>query len=138
VNVTYSPIGLQSHPVSFATYSGRYISGCLDLAKERGVPIISMDEWVEFTLRRDGASIDLRSADGVGLECDLKTGDRGGEVTAAIPVPDGCRATSATVSGRRIEPTVIPIMGLQYALVPVAAGSAHTSSHIRVEFGEDG
>lgn len=138
MNVTYSPIGLQSHPVSFATYSSRYIAGCMDLAKERGVPIISMDEWLEFTQRRDGAQIDLCSANDAGLECDLKVGDCGGELTAAIPVPDGQRATSATVSGRRMEPETISIMGLRYALAPVAAGSAHTSTHIRVEFGEDG
>jgi len=46
----------------------------MDLAKERGVPIISMDEWLEFTQRRDGAQIDLCSANDAGIECDLKAG----------------------------------------------------------------
>ncbi len=137
VNTTYSPVAIQSHPVSFATYSGRYITGCMDLAVARGVPIISMDEWLDFTLRRDEADIELCSADDAGLECDLKAGRCPGELTAAIPIPNGKRVHSATISGRRIEPETLCIMGLRYALVPVTAGTAHASTRLRAEFAED-
>jgi hypothetical protein len=136
VNLTYSPVGLQSHPVSFAEYSGRYISGCMDLAVARGIPIISTDEWLDFTLCRDSARLELASSNEAGLECDLIAGENPGDLTVAVPVPEGRSATSATVSGRRLQPETVSIMGLPHALVPTPAGSPHTSTHVRVEFGE--
>ncbi len=119
VNLTYSPIGFQSHPVSYFTYSAPYIGGCMDLAQERGVPVLSMDEWLEFTQRRYEADLTLSSADGSSIECDLTAGSLSGPLTVAVPVPEGRIPTAATVDGQSVEPTLRSILGPRYALVPV-------------------
>ncbi len=134
VSVTYSPFGFQSHPVSFATYSAAYICGCMDLAKERGVPVLSMDEWLELTQSRYEAQLTVTSAGEDALECELTAGQVAGPLTVAVPVPDGKQAVGAAVDGHAIEPTPRAILGPQYALVPVQLSSAGESRRVRVEF----
>ncbi|NJN82740.1 MAG: hypothetical protein HC802_10995 [Caldilineaceae bacterium] len=59
----YTPVALNSHPVSFATYSSPLIEGCWDAALAEGMPILSADEWLDWTEARDGVRI---AADGEG------------------------------------------------------------------------
>ncbi len=137
VNLTYSPLGFQSHPVSFATYSAAYICGCMDLAQERGVPVLSMDEWLEFTQRRYEAQLTVAGANDEAVECDLAAGETAGPLTVAVPVPDGKAAVGATVDGRPVEATPRAILGPQYALVPVELSAPGESRRVRVEFADE-
>jgi hypothetical protein len=50
----YTPFTLNSHPVSFATYSSPLVEGVWDAALAEGLPIISADEWLAWTEARDG------------------------------------------------------------------------------------
>lgn len=49
----YTPFALNSHPVSFATYSSPLVEGVWDTALAEGLPIISADEWLAWTEARD-------------------------------------------------------------------------------------
>jgi hypothetical protein len=49
----YTPIALNSHPVSFATYSSPLIEGNWDTARAEGMPILSADAWLTWTEQRD-------------------------------------------------------------------------------------
>jgi hypothetical protein len=48
----YTPITINSHPVSFATYSSPLIKGTWDLALAAGMPILSADRWLAWTAGR--------------------------------------------------------------------------------------
>jgi hypothetical protein len=50
----YTPFTLNSHPVSFATYSSPLVEGVWDAALAEGLSIISADEWLAWTEARDG------------------------------------------------------------------------------------
>ncbi len=134
VNLTYSPIGFQSHPVSFFTYSSAYIGGCMDLAQERGVPVLSMDEWLELTKRRYEARLKLVSATDETVECELTAGSTAGALTVSVPIPEGKQPGTASVDGKPVEATQRAILGPEYALVPVELSSPGESKRVRVEF----
>ena len=59
----YTPIALNSHPVSFATYSSPLIEGNWDAALAEQMPILSADEWLAWTEARDSVRLNA-SADG--------------------------------------------------------------------------
>jgi len=134
VNLTYSPIGFSSHPVSFATYSTPYIGGCMDLAQERGVPVLSMDEWLEFTQRRYHAQLTLASSSNEVIECNLQAGSVVGPLTVAVPIPEGKAVAGATVDGVGVESTSRVILGPSYALVPMELSSPAERKRVRVQF----
>lgn len=54
----YTPIALNSHPVSFATYSSPLIEGNWDTARAAGMAIISADEWLTWTEQREQVTIE--------------------------------------------------------------------------------
>jgi hypothetical protein len=49
----YTPIAINSHPVSFATYSSPLIEGTWDRALEAGMAIWSADRWLAWTEARN-------------------------------------------------------------------------------------
>ncbi len=69
----YTPVALNSHPVSFATYSSPLIEGNWDTAVAEGMPILSADDWLDWTECRDQLRITLDAA--------------GGALHAASPLP---------------------------------------------------
>ena len=69
----YTPVALNSHPVSFATYSSPLIEGNWDAALAEGMPILSADDWLNWTESRDRLRITLDPA--------------GGTLHAASPLP---------------------------------------------------
>ena len=69
----YTPVALNSHPVSFATYSSPLIEGNWDTAVAEGLPIISADDWLDWTESRDQLRITLDP--------------EGGTLHAASPLP---------------------------------------------------
>ncbi len=60
----YTPVALNSHPVSFATYSSPLIEGNWDTAVAEGVPILSADDWLNWTESRSQVRIELDPAGG--------------------------------------------------------------------------
>ncbi len=62
----YTPIALNSHPVSFATYSSPLIEGNWDAALEAGMAILSADEWLQWTETREQIALS-RTAEGYTL-----------------------------------------------------------------------
>ena len=85
----YTPVCLNSHPVSFATYSSPLIEANWDAARAEGMRIVSADRWLEWTEAREQVSIEPR-------------GD-GWELLARQPVPAVTvlfpRGSSPEVSG---------------------------------------
>jgi hypothetical protein len=49
----YTPITINSHPVSYATYTRELIDENLDAARREGLPILSADRWLAWTEARD-------------------------------------------------------------------------------------
>ncbi len=62
----YTPVALNSHPVSFATYSSPLIEGNWDAALAEGMPILSADAWLAWTAARDKIRIQI-DAEGIML-----------------------------------------------------------------------
>ena len=60
----YTPVALNSHPVSFATYSSPLIEGNWNAAAEEGMPILSADDWLDWTQSRDQVRIALDAEGG--------------------------------------------------------------------------
>jgi hypothetical protein len=54
----YTPVTINSHPVSFATYSSPLVEGAWDTALTEGIPIISADEWLTWTEGRESIRIE--------------------------------------------------------------------------------
>jgi hypothetical protein len=96
----HTPVTLNSHPVSFATYSQALIEDNWKTAREHGAPIVAADHWMTWTDQRD--RIRLAAKDG------------GWTVTAsnaierltllfpdgASPSGDGATVTPQTIWGR--------------------------------------
>jgi hypothetical protein len=94
----YTPIGLNSHPVSFVSYSRPFVEGFLDMVRARGVPIVTAEEWNAFTRLRDASHIaDIVSTD-IHLSFTLTTPRPGEELTVAWPVARR-RVASVSVEG---------------------------------------
>lgn len=49
----YTPVTINSHPVSFATYSRPLIEANWQAAQRHGMPIVSADRWLDWTTCRD-------------------------------------------------------------------------------------
>lgn len=69
IGVFYTPIAINSHPVSFATYSSPLIEGTWDRALAAGMTIRSADDWLAWTearksvrLEKDGEAWVIQSA----------------------------------------------------------------------------
>jgi hypothetical protein len=58
-NQFYTPIAINSHPVSFATYSSPLIEGTWDRALAAGMPILSPDRWLAWTEARAGVRLTI-------------------------------------------------------------------------------
>lgn len=49
----YTPVVINSHPVSYATYTKELIDANLDAARREKLPILSADRWLDWTEARD-------------------------------------------------------------------------------------
>jgi len=49
----YTPVTINSHPVSFATYSQPLIEANWQAAQRHGMPIVAADTWLDWTTGRD-------------------------------------------------------------------------------------
>lgn len=87
----YTPVTLNSHPVSFATYSSPLIEGCWDQAQAEGMSILSADEWLAWTEARDGVRIEIDPA-GFIVTC----AHRLDALTILLPIDVAIDATKST------------------------------------------
>ncbi|MCJ7736138.1 MAG: hypothetical protein MUQ10_02340, partial [Anaerolineae bacterium] len=85
----YTPIGLNSHPVSFVAYSRAFVEGVLDMALQRNVPIVTAEAWNDFTRARDGTSISNVVPHTSGFTCMLTVPDSASPLTLCWPLHDG-------------------------------------------------
>ena len=134
VNIHHSPIGFSSHPLSFATYSEPFIGGVMDEARTRGMPILSMDQWYEFTQMRYDAQLVLVDASDSCTECELTAGATAGQLTVMVPIAQGSRAAGAKVDGEAVSVESLEVLGWDYALVPVELRKPGERRRIRVEY----
>lgn len=59
----HTPVAINSHPVSYATYSAPLVQGVWATAQAEGMPILSADEWLDWAEARDAIRL-TQSADG--------------------------------------------------------------------------
>lgn len=93
----HTPIVVNSHPVSFATYSRPLIESNWATARELGIPIVSADEWTEFTDIRNSVSI-ASTGDGFVISSALATP----QVSVLLPEGATVSAEGGTVSRQMI------------------------------------
>jgi hypothetical protein len=87
----YTPVAINSHPVSFATYSSPLVEGVWDTALREGMPILSADEWLVWTEARDVVRLE-RDAEGWAIQA-------GRPLTAAtVLLPTGFQPEGGDVS----------------------------------------
>ena len=117
VNVHYSPLGFQSHPVSFATYAEPFIGGVMDEAQKRGVPVVSMEDWYAFTQARHDARVGLSSASEDRVECELAVGSAPDTFVVMLPMLAGRTCEEAMVDGEAKPVQPATVFGVDYATV---------------------
>jgi hypothetical protein len=122
----HTPFGFLSHPVSFATYSSRFVRGVLSSARRLGVPILNADEWLEFTLQRDAARLQEICWRGDELSFTLERGIPAPALTVSVPVPQGMRVAGVQIAGQPWAHAVTTVHGETCAMIPLElpAGAA--------------
>ncbi len=108
----HTPTVINSHPVSFATYSRPLIESNWKTAREGGVPIVSAESWVDFTDARRGLVISA-TADGY-------------EVTADRPVPRVVALLPEGIPGNGQTETIWGRTYTAVTLDDLAAGEARS------------
>ena len=53
----HTPLSFNIHPPFFASYSGDFLRGSLELARKFDMPVLSAERWLDFLLAREGAKI---------------------------------------------------------------------------------
>jgi hypothetical protein len=113
-DVTFQPLSMQSHPVSFASYSGPFFTTVWRHARDLGVPIWSAEEWARDTDARDRSTM-ITGADGWTVRAYGTTvpGSPSGR-TLMLPVP---AERTVLVDGAPVPVTRRIVGGIDYALV---------------------
>jgi hypothetical protein len=99
----YTPICLNSHPVSFATYSSPLIEANWDAARAEGMRIVSADRWLAWTEAREQLRLTPR-----GDGWDLAAPAAAPAVTllfppGSAPAADGAERTEQVLWGRSYQ-----------------------------------
>ena len=130
----HTPFGFLSHPVSFFTYSSRFVKGVLAEAHKMGLPILNADEWLEFTLARDAARIEDVSWQNGALSFAVQRGCASGTLTAMVPIPEGSKVAAASVDGEAVAPVEQLVHGQRYAMMVLPAAEGGETSAVYVAF----
>lgn len=113
----HSAIGMLSHPVSFATYSQRYMEGCWDMMIEAGAPLFSADQWCDYQDRRYAVSM-RQSIDKAGnVHVELSNVHR--RMALMVPAGNGADAATASVNGHEADTTRHYRLGVDYRFISV-------------------
>jgi hypothetical protein len=95
----HTPVTVNSHPVSFATYSQPLVEDNWKTAREHGAPIVAADHWMAWTDQRNGVRLD-----GTDSGWTVTAREAIGRLTLLFPegsMPEGVgRQTTQTVWGR--------------------------------------
>ena len=119
VNVHYSPVGFQSHPVSFATYAEPFIGGVMDEAQKRGIPVVSMEDWYAFTQARYDALLRAVSVAANEVTCELAADAMPESLTVMLPLRDGQTCREALVAGGPTPVQSASAFGVEYAAAQI-------------------
>jgi hypothetical protein len=109
----HTPVTLNSHPVSFATYSRPLIEDNWKTAREHGAPIVAADHWTAWTEQRDG----VRLAE-VENGWTISTENAVERVTLLFPAGsqpggEGVSVTSQTIWGRSYDAVEVTNLGAE-------------------------
>lgn len=126
----YTPITINSHPVSFATYSSPLIEANWDTARAEGMRIVSADQWLDWTEARDQLVLES-TGDGWKLRAPTAMP----AVTLLFPAgtapsADGAEATTQDLWGRSYDALTVRNLGageertLRRATEPIALQTA--------------
>lgn len=120
-DVTFQPLSMQSHPVSFASYSGPFFTRVWRHARDLGVPIWSAEEWARDTDARDRSTM-ITGPDGWTVRAygTAVPGSTSGR-TLMLPVPPG---RTVLVDGEPAPVTRRIVAGIDYALLWLEADEA--------------
>ncbi len=121
VNVHFSPVGFQSHPVSFATYASPYIGGVMDEGQKRGIPVTSMEDWYAFTQARYDAALSVLHTCDNAISCRLAAKSTCRPLSVMLPLSAGRECRTAAVNGRATDTHDICMFGIRYVSVDVDA-----------------
>ncbi|MGB3327567.1 MAG: hypothetical protein WBA46_01355, partial [Thermomicrobiales bacterium] len=99
----HTPVTLNSHPVSFATYSQPLIEDNWRTAREHGAPIVAADHWMAWTDQRNGVRIEAE-----------------GDGWAVVPGASMPKLTVLLPAGLPGEGSVQEIWGRSYTAVELA------------------
>jgi len=124
-------LGVNSHPVSFASYSSQFVEGFLDMATGRGVPIVTGEEWLDLTLTRYEIEFESIAWQDSTLRFVLRAGARPGEVTVMVPLGQR-KIGRVTVDGAEGNVTMARLWGREYALLHLA--EPQPTVHVQVDF----
>lgn len=94
----FTPVTVNSHPVSFATYSQPVIEDNWRQARELGVPVIGADHWMIWSDARRGLKLNR-----IGDQWEIESDRDIPTVTVLIPAPVGeadATATTEQIWGR--------------------------------------
>lgn len=118
---TFQPLSMQSHAVSFATYSATFFRTIWAHAHDTGIDIWSAEQWAAETDARDRSTIRTEQ-DGIHVVAYGTQGPR----TLMIP---STRRTLVRVDGRLVDPFLRRVHGSDFAFVTLVAtpeGVAHS------------
>ncbi|WP_152363532.1 hypothetical protein [Microlunatus speluncae] len=114
-DVSFQPLSMQSHPVSFATYSGPFFTAVWRHARDLGLPIWSAEEWALDTDARDRSTMINTGPDSWTVRAygTAVPGSKSGR-TLMLPVPAD---RSVLVDGTAVPLIRRTVGGIDYALV---------------------
>ncbi len=114
-DVSFQPLSMQSHPVSFATYSGPFFTAVWQHARELGLPIWSAEEWARDTDARDRSTMISTGSDSWTVRAygSAVPGSKSGR-TLLVPVPAD---RTVLVDGKPLPVIRRTVSGIDYALV---------------------
>jgi hypothetical protein len=126
----HSMLCINTHPVSFALYSGAMWDAVLAEAERLGVPRMSLEAFARFWEQREKVEIGAAEPGPDGWSWQLRTPEGSGSVSVLLPSPASARLAwsdgAPVVASRRV------INGVDYALVrlPSTAGERRLIAHV--------
>lgn len=135
----FIPTTLQSHPVSFASYSRAFFEGCWTAARDEGIPIVSAETWALMTARRRATAV-VAHAESTRIAIEVTLPPDSAGTTVAVPLQPGTRHRIASEAS---HPPLQErdVYGVPHTLVRVAgegeAGSSTVVVNLVVESIDD-
>ncbi|HYF50629.1 MAG TPA: hypothetical protein VEJ63_14550 [Planctomycetota bacterium] len=127
----HSAMGFLSHPVSFSTYSKRYMDAVMGKMAQAGVPMYSADDWCAFQDRRDAVRLEQSATDG---NVRVKVSGLSGRQTLMLPLlPEGT-TPKATVDGKVLPSTIDMRLGRRHVFIALEGNGAKHDQEIEITF----